>query len=185
MPRTSRRVIQSLALSAVLAAVASAPAAAQDSKSAATAKQFAQALEAAKLDAMAAADPSSPDSFVAAIYIAQTQLLVVAAKYAAPSLLADKIRTGDFRGVYMDLHAAATSGTKVFVQDVGPDGLVSRSGNNDSWEEGNKTTTFDRQWKKTKTTEADYLKVFADADDRYAKMLSLLLAQARQPKGKV
>ena len=35
--------------------------------------------------------------------------------------------------------------------------------------------------KKAKIAEADYLKSFADADDRYAKMLSTLLAQAKGP----
>src|SRR5205085_10345847 len=102
-----------------------------------------------------------------------------------PTLLADKIKAGDYRGVYMDLHASATAGTKIFIQDMGPDGLVSRGDNGDSWEEGGKTTTFDNDWKKAKTTEADYTRVFSDGDGRYAKMLSLLVAEAKQPKGKV
>ena len=65
-------------------------------------------------------------------------------------------------------------GTKIFVQDMGPDGLMSRRDNGDSWEEAGKTTTFDGQWKKAKSTEAEYTKTFTDADERYAKMLSLL-----------
>jgi hypothetical protein len=158
---------------------------AEDSKSAAVAKELSQVLEAAKLDSIAAVDPSAPGGFIAAIYIAETQLLVVSAQYSAPSLLVDKIKSGDFRGVYMDLHASATTGTKIFVQDMGPDGLISRSDNGDSWEEKGKTTVFDGQWKKAKETEADYTKSFTDADARYAKMLSLLIAQAKQPKGKV
>jgi hypothetical protein len=156
--------------------------AAEDSKSAAPAKQLVQVLDTAKLDSIAAVDPSSPNRFVAAIYIAETQLLVVSAQYSAPALLVDKIKLGDFRGVYMDLHAAATSGTKIFVQDMGPDGLFSKSDNGDSWEEAGKTTTFDGQWKKAKSTEAEYTKTLSDADERYAKMLSLLLTQVKQVK---
>lgn len=159
--------------------------AAQDSKSAAAAKELSQVLDAAKLDAIAAADPSAPDTFVAAIYIPETQLLVVSAKYSAPSLLVDKIKAADFRGVYMDLHAAGNPGSRIFVQDMGPDGLMSRGDNADSWEEAGKTTTFDGQWKKGKSTEADYMKAFTDADERYARMLSLLVEKSRQLKGKI
>ena len=106
----------------------------------------------------------------------------MSAQYSAPALLVDKIKLGDFRGVYMDLHAAATTGTKIFVQDMGPDGLFSKSDNGDSWEEAGKTTTFDGQWKKSKSTEAEYTKTLSDADERYAKMLSLLLTQVKQVK---
>jgi hypothetical protein len=157
----------------------------QDAKSTALARELSQVLEAAKLDSIAVADPAVPGGFIAAIYIPGTQLLVVAAQYSAPTLLVDKINAGDFRGVYMDLHASATSGTKVFVQDIGPDGLISRSDSGDSWEEKGKTTVFDGQWKKAKETEADYIRTLTDADARYATMLSLLVAQAKQPKGKI
>ncbi len=155
---------------------------AADSKSASAARELSEVLEAAKLDAIAVADPAGSGGFIAALYIPGTQFLVVSAKYAAPSLLADKIKTGDFRGVYMDLHAAATAGTKIFVQDMGPDGLISKGDNGDSWEEAGKTLTFDGQWKKAKTTEAEYTRVFSDADERYAKMLSLLVGQLKQLK---
>jgi hypothetical protein len=186
MPLTLRRVVCRPLVLGAIAVLASAAVltAAEDSKSSAVAKELSQALEAAKLDAIAVADPSSPGSFVAALLIPETQLLVVSAKYSAPALLADKIKVADFRGVYMDLHAAATAGTKIFVQDMGPDGLVSKSDNGDSWEEAGKTTTFDGQWKKAKSTEAEYDKAFASADERYAKMLSLLLAQVKQVKVK-
>lgn len=185
MQQTSRpgvaRILVLLPVALVLWAAV--PRAGQESKSSAAARELSQVLATAKLDAMAVADPASPGTFIAAIYIPETQLLVVSANYSAPSLLTDKIKAGDFRGVYMDLHAAGTAGTRVFVQDMGPDGLVSRNDNGDSWEEAGKTTTFDGQWKKTKLTEAEYTKTFSGADERYAKMLALLLGQSRQAKG--
>lgn len=186
MQVTLRRVFCRPLVFVAVAVLASATAltAAEDSKSAAVAKELTLALEAAKLDAIAVADPSSPGSFIAALLIPETQLLVVSAKYSAPMLLVDKIKAADFRGVYMDLHAAATAGTKIFVQDMGPDGLISKSDNGDSWEEGGKTTTFDGQWKKAKSSEAEYTKAYAEADERYARMLSLLLAQVKQVKVK-
>jgi hypothetical protein len=158
--------------------------AAEESKSAAAAKELSQVLETAKLDGIAAADPSAPDTFVAALYIPGTQLLVVSAKYSAPALLIDKINARDYRGLYMDLHSASIPGSKVFVQDHRADGLSFRPGGDDGadiWDEGNKSTAFDGEWKKAKLSEADYTKAYTDADERYTKMLSLLLAQAKQP----
>ena len=168
-----------------IAALSTIAASAQDSKSASIAKELVQALDAAKLDSMAAPDPSVPGSFVAVLYIPGTQLLVVSAKYAAPPLLADRITAKDYRAVYVDLQSASVRGTKVFVQDQGADGLASKpSGDQpaDSWDEGDKSTSFDGDWKKAKIPEADYAKTFADADGRYAKMLSTLLEQAKKAK---
>jgi len=168
-----------------LAAVCSALAAAQDSKSALVAKELVQTLDAAKLDSMAAPDPATPGTFIAVLYIPGTQLLVVSAKYVAPQLLTDKITSKDYRDVYVDLQSASVRGSKVFVTDQGADGLSAKpSGDNaaDSWDEGDKSVTFDGDWKKAKVTEADYTKTFNDADDRYAKILSMLLTQAKKAR---
>jgi len=185
MQFTSCRLFRPFVLVAVVF-LTSAPAlgAEEGRKSAAAAKELSQVLAAAKLDSIATADPSGPGGFIAALYIPDTQFLVVSAKYSAPTLLVDKINADDFRGVYMDLHAAGTAGTKIFVQDIGPDGLISRNDNADSWEEAGKTVTFDGQWKKGKSSEAEYDRAFADADERYAKMLSLLVTQLKGLKAK-
>jgi hypothetical protein len=189
MPLTPRRrnrrpflLAAGVACAAALTDLSAKP---QESKSAPLAKELVIVLDTAKLDSIAAADPATPGEFVAAIYIPGTQLLVVSAKYSVPTLLVDKLNSGDFRGVYMDLHAAGVPGSRVFVQDVEADGLISRSsGAADSWDEGDKSVTFDGAWRKAKMTEEGYTKVFAEADARYTKMLAALLAQAKQLKGK-
>ena len=161
------------------------PASAEDSKSTAAAKALVQALEASKLEAIATADPASPGVFIAALYIPGTQLLVVSAKYAAPPLLVDRINAKDYQAVYVDLQSASVRGSKVFIMDQGADGLVAKpSGDSaaDSFDEGDKSVAFDGDWKKAKISEADYTKAFADADDRYAKMLAMLVAQAKKGK---
>ncbi len=161
--------------------------AAQDSKSAAIAKELVQTLDAAKLTDIAAPDPASPGGFIAALYIPGTQLLVVSAKYSAPPLMIDRITARDFMGAYVDLQSASQRGTKIFIQDQGADGLSARPGGDgpaDTWDEGDKTVAFDGEWKKAKVAEADYAKAYVEADDRYAKMLSALLAQAKSLKGK-
>jgi hypothetical protein len=170
---------------AALLIVLSPPLFAQSSKSAAAAKQLAEALDASKLEAIAAADPADPGSFVAALYFQGSQILVVAAKYAAPPLLVEKIKQKNYRDVYIDLSSASIAGSKVFVIDTGVDGLAAKPGDGgaDSFEQGPKQVLFDGEWKKAKLSEEDYMKAFSDADERYAKMLSLLAAQANAVKG--
>ena len=160
--------------------------AAEDSKSSAVAKELAQALDAAKLDSIAAVDPADPTAFVAALYFPGAQLLVVSAKYSAPPLLVTKIGTKEYRDVYIDLQSASIAGSKVFVQDMMADGLSPRAPGDrpaDTWEHGSKTVAFDGEWKKAKLSEAEYMKTFGEADERYAAMLSVLLGKARQRSG--
>jgi hypothetical protein len=182
LTRSETRV--SLAVVWLLAAAVH-PLAAQTSSSAAAAKQLAQALDAAKLEAIAAADPADPQSFVAALYFQGSQILVVSAKYAAPPLLVAKIKEQNYRDVYIDLSSASVAGSKVFVIDSGVDGLVAKPGDGgaDSYENGAKEVQFDGDWKKAKLSEDDYMKAYAEADARYVKMLSLLTAQAKVKSG--
>ena len=170
-------------LAAVLGLCLTSAALAQDSKSAPLAKQLAAALDAAKLDSLAAADPSQPGSFVAALFFSGSQLLVVSAKYAAPQLLTDKVAKKDYRDVSIDLNSASMPETKVFVEDLGADGLKAKRDENqpfDSYEAAGKRTMFDGDWKKQKLNEQDYMKLYSTADDRYTQMLTALLAQVKK-----
>jgi hypothetical protein len=157
----------------------------QTSKSADAAKQLAAVLDAAKLEAIAAPDPSDPTQFVAALYFQGSQILVVCAKYAAPPLLVQKIKEKNYRDVYIDLSSASIAGSKIFIIDTGVDGLSAKPGDGgaDTFEQGSKELLFDGDWKKAKLSEEEYMKAFAAADERYAKMLSLLAAQAKAAKG--
>jgi hypothetical protein len=165
-----------------LALLLSSGAGAQEPKSAPLAKQLAMALDASQRESIAAKDPSGPDTYVGALYVPGLELLVVAGKYAAPLLLDERLKKKEYRDTYMDLNGAATAGTKVFVEDVGADGLsAKRDGSRiDSFEAAGKRTTFDGDWEKQKLTEEEYLKIYASADDRYAKMLTALLAQLKK-----
>ena len=177
------RLSAAVTLTFVLASGLAAALPLQDSRSAAPAKELAAALEGAKLDSIAAPDPGEKDVFVAALYIPGSQLLVVSAKYSAPSLLIDKLAKKEYRDAYIDLNSASIAGTKVFIMDVGADGLVARPDDDqpaDSWEQGNQTTAFDGDWKKAKLSEAEYTKTFTAADERYAQILTLLTAQVKK-----
>lgn len=170
-------------LTAALLASAASTAFAQDSKSASLAKQLVSALEAAKMDSIAAQDPSAPDVFVGALYIPGASLLVVSAKYTAPQLLSDRLMKKEYRDTYIDLNSASVPASKVFIQDSLGDGLKAKVGDNqpfDIYEDGGKRTTFDGNWKSQKLSEQDYMKIFSAADDRYSQILAALLAQLKK-----
>jgi hypothetical protein len=86
-------------LAAAVALSLATPALGQESKSAALAKQLVAALDAAKLDSVAAQDPSQPDGFVAALYIPGVQLLAVSTKYSVPVLLKAKLSKKAYRDI--------------------------------------------------------------------------------------
>jgi hypothetical protein len=171
----------SLAIVLVLSLAATATA--QDSKSAALAKQLAAALDAAKIDSIAAADPTQPGTFVAVLYFANTQFLAVSAKYSVPQLLNDRLAKKEYRDVYIDLNSASMPESKVFIEDMAVDGLrVKREENQpyDTYEVGGKRTVFDSDWKRQKLTEQDYIKAFSTADDQYSHILTTLLSQLKK-----
>jgi type II secretory pathway pseudopilin PulG len=159
----------------------SAPAAAQESTSAQAARQLASALDAAKLDAIAAADPEDPTRYAAALYFAGSQLLVVSAQYAAPTLLQTKLQNKNYRDIYIDLNSASVAGTKVFIIDTGANGLQAKPDDSavDSYEDGQHQLTLDGDWRAAKMREEEYMKIFAEGDARYARILGLLTAQVR------
>lgn len=182
----SSRLVRLFAAAAcgVLATAPIVGAAPQDSKSSAAAKELGDVLDRLKLDAIAAPDPADPGTFVAALYFPGAQLLVVSAKYSAPTLLVDKLSKKDYRDVYIDLSSASIVATKVFIMDQAANGLLAKPADDqpaDSWEQGNKTTTaFDGDWKKANLSEEDYMKKYSTCDARYAQILALLTAQAKK-----
>ena len=177
------RAVARVCLAGVLAAAVAAPASAQESKSVALAKELVAALNAAKLDAIAAKSTSSPDVFVGALYFPGSELLVISAKYAAPPFLVEKIGKKLYRDVYVDLNSASVPESRVFVEDAGADGLKAKREENqpfDTYDAGGKHLMFDGDWKKQKLNEQDYMKVFAAADEQYTQMLTALLAEIKK-----
>lgn len=159
------------------------PASAQESKSAPLAKQLAQLLEARKLDSIAAADPDS-GGFIAAIYVPGTQLLVVGGRFQSPDIGNYRISKSEFRELYMDLTGGSDPASRVFASDVSANGLVHKpSGDTpaDVWEHGTQKREFVGA-RKAKLKDDEYTKAYSEADEQYARMLTLLVAQAK-PKG--
>jgi hypothetical protein len=111
------------------------------------------------------------------------QLLVVSGKYAVPQLLTARVGKKEYRDVYLDLNGASIADTKVFIEDPGADGLKPKRDDNqpfDQCEVGGKRTMFTGDWKAQKMSEQDYMKAYTSADDRYTRILTALLAQAKK-----
>lgn len=182
MTKLRSRSFSVLACLLVLFAI-SAPVAAQESKSTAIAKELAQLLNEAKLDSIAAKDPSGPEAFVAALYFPGSQLLVISAKYSVPVLLTEKLGKKDYREIYIDLNSASIPASKTFVEDGGANGLRPKKDEgqaSDSVDSGGKHMPFDGEWRKQKMSQEDYMKAFAAADESYAKMLTCLVEQLKK-----
>jgi hypothetical protein len=157
-------------------------AAAQDSRSAALAKELTTLLAEKKLDSIAAKASGSPDQFVAALFF-PGQLLVVSARYSAPAVLNEKIVKSEFRDVYIDLNAASIPDSKVLITDLGADGLRPKRLENqpfDSSDAHGKGIMFDGNWREDKMSEQDYMKAFAEADQLYTSALEALLSSLKK-----
>ena len=171
-------------LAGVLALVVSATAHAQESKSAALAKELSAALDAAKLDSIATKDPAKPDVFFGALYFPNTQLLVVSAQYSAPLAMNETIRQeGLPRGVSGSVAARRCRHRKCSSRISAPTGSSpNRKTTRRSipTRPAGKRIAFDGDWKKQQLSEDDYMKAFAAADERYSQMLAALIAQAKK-----
>jgi len=172
-------------LLAVVSALAGWPSvgAAQESKSAPLVKELTQLLDQRKLDAIAAKVPDGADHFVGALYFPGLQLLVVSARYSVPSYVVEKLAKKDYREVYIDLNSASIPESKVFFEDLKADGLQALREENDPFDmyEGKgKKLAFDGDWKKAKISEKEYLDAFTSVDADYAKLLEVLIAQAKK-----
>jgi hypothetical protein len=166
----------------VLLAVVAAPASAQTPTSAELAKQLVSALSTRGLDSIAARDPEKPDHAIAALAFPGSQILVVAAPYPEVNGLDALLEHGMYRDVYSVLQQPSITNGKLFIQDLGGDGLQA-NGVDVVYENGKTQTLLDGNWKKQGLKEAEYQQRAAAAETRYARMLSALIAAAQKSKG--
>ena len=159
-------------------------ASAQESKSAPLAKQLAAALDAAKLDAIAAKDPSAPDIFFAALYFPGVQLLVVSGKYSVPQLLVERLVKKEYRDTYLDLNGASVPADQTVPRGsrrrLASKPSARRTSRSIPTRVDGKRLMFDGDWKKQKMSEQEYMKMFSAADERYTQILTALIAQLKK-----
>ena len=167
----------------VLAGLICAPAAAlaQDSKSAALAAELARLLDEKQLNSVAAQQDA--DLYVGALYFPGTQLLVVGGKYASAARMKDLLGKKDYREVYMDLSSASEQKSRVFIMDLGANGLRFKREDNqpfDTADVAGKSITFDGEWGRAKISEEDYRKSYTATDEQYSQMLQALIAALKK-----
>jgi hypothetical protein len=181
MTKALRRVRSLVLLSAFV--VSPSLVLAQESKSAQLATELAKLLDSRKLDSIAT-QGASPDEYIGCLYFPGSQLLVVGAKYSSPERMKQLLEAKNYRDVYIDLNSASIPQTKVFVSDLGVNGLrFDREGNQpwDTVDIGGKSYSFDGDWGKAKISRDEYTKAYQTTDDRYTKMLEALVAELKKP----
>jgi hypothetical protein len=173
--------LRGIALAAVLV-VAPAVASAQDSKSATSVTELVKLLDTMKLDSFAVKG-STPNEYVGALYFPGSQLLVVTAKFDTPWRADSLLEQKNYRDLYIELNSASLPQSKMFVSDLGANGLrFKKDGNTyDTADVGGKTYNFDGDWKKAKITEDDYSKTYSTSDQQYTQMIQMLLAGLKKP----
>jgi len=151
---------------------------AQPSQSSSVAKQMVAAMQASHLDAIAVRDPEAAGRYIAALVFPESQLLVVSAPAPAPAALDDALSRGQYRDVYTALQQASIKDGKLFIQDLGCDGLQPNGdGTADVvYQNVTKQTIFDGNWKRQHLSAEEYQQRFGDVDAQYSRMLTALLA---------
>jgi hypothetical protein len=155
----------------------------QASKSASVAKELSQRLDQAKLQHIAARDPEDPTRFIAAMYFPGMQIVAVSGKYSVPVLLNEKLMAKQYQDINVDLSSASERDSRITIEDLRCDGLPAvrvKNGPNDAWEQGSTRVVFDFDWKKQKLSEKDFYDKLSAADAAYARILGILLAEAKK-----
>ncbi|MEQ1760123.1 MAG: hypothetical protein ABL986_17540 [Vicinamibacterales bacterium] len=154
---------------------------AQESKSTPIVGELLKMLDQMKVDSVAAAHG---DGFVGAFYV-PGQLLLVRGKFASTERAGILIERKMYRDLYGDLNSAAELATKVFISDLGADGLKFRRQNNnqpfDTADVGDKSYRFDGDWGKQKLSRDEYTRVYQSTDEQYMQMVQALIDQLKKP----
>jgi hypothetical protein len=153
-------------------------------RSPAAARELASLLDSRKLESVAARMPGSQDTFVAAFYVPGQQLILVSGRYAAPSLLREKILLGRYRDAYADLFSASDPQSRRVIEDLGVDGLRSLPAKDAACDvvtpPGEEAFRFDGGWKRRKVSREAYMEVFDRADASYASIAGVLASALRE-----
>jgi hypothetical protein len=151
-----------------------------DRTSAAAAPEVVRLLTARGLGAFAAEDPARPGYFVAVLAFPGAQLLVVSGETTSAEYLRWQIAERQYAGAYSTLQSTAVPATKLFVHDMGCDGLEGAGGQVDVvYENGRTQTLIDGSGKGSRLSKGDYALKHTAVEAQYGAMLGLLLERLR------
>ena len=188
LPRSlSSDLVARTAAAAVLAVLwACAPliAGAEQSKSAPLARELTALLSERHLDAFAVEDPSRPGFFVAVRSYPGVQLLVVGGKSSAIDYIKYQLDRKDYSEAYTALHTSASPETKLFVHDMGCDGLTRESDQVDVvYGKGADQVLFDGTGKASGLAKDAYNTKVTAVDAEYTALLDIVLKAIRPSTG--
>jgi hypothetical protein len=177
-----------LAAGMVQGLMAQAAAAAPPPASAAKAKELVALMTSQKLEAFAVRESPIGDRFIAVMLVPNVQMLVVSAVYSRPTDIEYRIYQKDYVTAYRDLKTGALASDHLVVDDVLCDGLVERPAKNalpDTVTVQKTRQVFDgpadpKKRNDTRMPADVYAKAFADADQRYTKMLDRLIEELKK-----
>jgi hypothetical protein len=149
----------------------------------ASAERLKQLLVSRQAEAAAAEDPDEPGRFVAALLLPE-QLLVVTARCASVEHLRRQVEQRASRDLYAGLHGCAIPSTKLFVQDMGADGIQPQPEPGKVpdvvYDKVSHVVVLNGDWRKQELDEEGYLSQFGALDTRYNRMLQLLIGAANR-----
>jgi hypothetical protein len=184
VPSMKRFIFAFIVAFTVAIALATLASADQPSQSAAPAASLKALLEQFNMDTIAARDPDEAGRYIAAMYVKDSQLLVVSAPYRVPTVLDRLIAAGNYMEAYLNLQAVADHRGHYFIMDSLADGLRRVPDVDQPFDsttvDGAISVTFDGKWNAQKLTEAGYNAMFAKDDTRYARMLTILANELRK-----
>jgi hypothetical protein len=179
----SRLALTVAALVALLSVPGTVSAQQPTSKSAVLVSELVKLLEQQKLDAVAA-NRGPVDEYVGALYIPGSQLLVVNAKSSVPDRMKYLLIQKSYKDLYVELNGAVDQQSKVFISDLGANGLQFKREKNqpfDTVDATGKSISYDGEWRKAKMSEADYTKAYQQHDEAYSRMLQALIETLKKP----
>jgi hypothetical protein len=155
-------------------------AAGDDSKSAPLAKELTTLMTARQIDAFAVESPTRPGYFVAVRAYPGVQLLLVAAESNSTEYMEYQLERKDYGEAYLALNTSAVPATKLFVQDMGCDG-VRREGDRVDviYQQAETQFLLDGSGKANGLSKDAYSAKAAQIDARYAELLQLVLDAVR------
>jgi hypothetical protein len=144
--------------------------------SATLAKQLVKLMADRQLSAYAVEDPAEPGRFTAVLAYPDVQVLVVAGRSTSADYLRTQMKAGKYMDVYSGLNASAVAETKLFIHDMGCDG-ISRGGESVDvmYERGTERILFDGNGRASGLAKAAYEAKAATANQQYGRLLQALL----------
>jgi len=153
-----------------------------ESRSASLAGELTKLLTAQNLDSIATAEAEM--SYVGALYIPGSQLLVVRAKVPSNDRLSYLLYNKMYKEAYADLNSASDLATRVLIADLGANGLQFKQAKDQPFDMvmiAGKSVAFDGKWGgKDNVSKDDYAKSYESSDEQYTQMLEVLIAALKK-----